>query len=400
MPSKRLFFPSGLTVALLAAAAAHLMTGQAVGQGQTYVYSVKYLCSNLEPFPTVFHWTDINIHNPSKTRVARLTKKFLVSGTQQFESSVVPVREQFELKPNQAISISCDEVQNQLGVPLSTPMEGFVEIESDLKIQVVGVYDKCVPFSRSDVFMSSVVRTDLEIGGLQLKQLELKGPTVVQKQEMQIGPGNTFQQATEIVFMELEGEIEMDGQRIPIRLIESPEFQSEGRIIGEVDPSSKAPLYPARSYFDIFFQITSADPGFQERFGRLFNEKAVRVEAAISGIPPGRVIETIGPDVDLKRLRRLFPDGDLVEAAGGLRLVMPVPGGQGTDDPINQYCQPQPTQIFSARSPAQPVGQVSNHCHDPNPMKTPPPPEHAKVPCQNASIDVEYIQPMELRGKR
>ena len=32
---------------------------------QRLVYPVKYLCGTLDPFPTVFHWTDINIINPS-----------------------------------------------------------------------------------------------------------------------------------------------------------------------------------------------------------------------------------------------------------------------------------------------------------------------------------------------
>lgn len=363
---------SRIVLILMAVLAAVLLPERATGQppapaaAPAFTYTVKYLCSHLHPFPTVFHWTDINILNPSKTKTARITKKFVVAGTQKAASAVKPVRDQFQLKPNQAAAIDCDEIQTLLKIPLSTPMEGFVEIESNVELTVVGIYDKCVPKERVDVFVQSEVRAKLRLEGLGEQDLVLTGPAVVKKGEMHIDSAGLesrgrFLQRTEMESMELEGTMRMPtGQTIPIRLIESPRFQSEGHITGEVDPVTLAPVFPARSYFDIFFEITSTDPVFQERVGRAYNVKAARVTATITGIPPGPPLAETRKDA----------------AAGGS---------------TNQYCQEGgPTEILSARSGAK-IGEISNHCHDPNPPK-PDPPMHAKVPCDNASIDVEYIQ--------
>lgn len=351
---------------LLAAFAAVLlpkpMTGQAPpAPAPAFTYTVKYLCSHLHPFPTVFHWTDINILNPSKTKTARISKKFVVSGTQEAASSVKPVRDQFQLKPNQAAGIDCDEIQTLLKIPLSTPMEGFVEIESNLELTVVGIYDKCVPQQRTDVFVHSELAANLLVVGTKDPQrLQLTGPVVVKKGEMEIDPGrNYFLQRTEMESMELEGTMSFMGRSIPIRLIESPRFQSEGHITGEIDRVTLAPKFPARSYFDVFFEITSTDEEFQRTVGRAYNLKAARVTAEITGIPPGP------------------PQERTTAAAGAL---------------TNVYCQAdqEKTEILSARSGAK-IAEISGHCHGPNPPK-PDPPKHAQVACDNASIDVEYIQ--------
>lgn len=385
-----LFF---LVLSLLVVAGGPTVTAQP--PAPTYVYTVKYLCSKLHPFPTIFHWTDINILNPSKGEPAVVHKKFIVSGTQENPTFVEPVRDRFELGPNQAASITCDEIQRMFGVPLSTSMEGFVEIESNQKLTVVGIYDKCVPGQRIDVFQTSRLTTDLELTGIgRFSGLTLDGPAVVQKAEMRLDPEHgRFLQPTEMVSMELEGRLEMGEREIPIRLIESPRFQSEGRIVGELDPVTMSPLFPARSSFDVFFEIVSDDAEFQERFGRLYNLEAARVQAIITGIPPGLFSKVLPQDQDRERLLRVVPEARLHETRGGTEVQIEHATLGKMDDPINEYCDPGPTRIFSARSPGNPVGQVSNHCHAPNPP-TPLPPVHAEVHCDNASIDVEYIEPM------
>lgn len=394
--SRRVF----LVLALVLTASSGPLTRYNRAQAQpppTFSYRVKYLCSNLHPFPTVFHWTDINILNPSPTQTATVRKKFVVSGTQKAQTSVQPVRDRFRLGPNQAASIDCDEIQTQFKVPLSTPMEGFVEIDSSTRLTVVGIYDKCVTQPRVDIFVTSQVRTQLQLDGIlpQPQQVRLQGPAVVRKEEMRIDHGsNRFLQRTELVSMNLEGTLRLpNGQNLPIRLIESPRFQSEGQITGEIDRANNAPVFPARSYFDVFFEIVSDDPGFQERIGRAYNVQATRVEAAISGIPPGRPLDTVPASTDADRLKRLFPEGRLeTDASGEMRLVLSKAGQDDVEDPLNQYCAPGPTEIFSARSGAK-IGQVSDHCHDPNPP-APDPPKHVQVPCSDASIDVEYIEPV------
>ena len=387
------FLASSLLLILLPPAGGQAAVAQQ--PSPTYLYTVKYLCSNLHPFPTIFHWTDINILNPAKGEPAVVHKKFVVSGTQENPTFVDPVRDRFELGPNQAASITCDEIQRMFRVPLSTPMEGFVEIESDQKLTVVGIYDKCVPGQRIDVFPSSRLVTDLELDGLgRFTALELHGSAMVQKGEMRLDPEHgRFLQPTEMVAMELEGTIKMGSREIPVRLLESAVRQSEGNIFGELDPNTMAPLFPARSFFDVFFEIVSDDPGFQEKFGRLYNLEAARVQAIITGIPPGLFSEVLPRGTDRKRLERVVPEARLHETRGGTEVRLEHATLGTVDDPINEYCDPGPTRIFSARSPGNPVGQVSNHCHAPNPPD-PPPPVHAQVHCDNASIDVEYIEPV------
>jgi|GEM_PF-4772840 len=375
-----------------------VLTGPPAAEGQQpqiYTYTVKYLCSNLHPFPTIFHWTDINILNPSRGQDAEVRKKFIVSGTQENPTFVEPVRDRFKLGPNQAAAINCDEIQRMFKVPLSTPMEGFVELESNRPLSVVGIYDKCVPGQRIDVFPQSRLVTDLTLDGFgAFRGVRLHGQATVQKGEMRLdSEKGRFVQPTEMVAMVLEGNLEMNGRKIPIRVLESPRFQSEGLIVGELDPVTLAPLFPARSYFDMFFEIVSDDPTFQEHFGRLYNLDKTRVQAIISGIPPGLFAEVVPEGMDVERLRRVAPDARLEKTSGGLVVKLDHPVLGRVDDPINEYCDPGPTKIFSARSPGNPVGQVSNHCHAPNPPD-PPPPMHAPVHCADASIDVEYIEPI------
>lgn len=388
------FLPLPILLLLVFSVALFAPAPTSVGQQpDVYVYTVKYLCSSLHPFPTIFHWTDINVLNPSRGRDAEVRKKFIVSGTQENPTFVEPVRDRFKLGPNQAAAINCDEIQRMFKVPLSTAMEGFVELESNRPLSVVGIYDKCVPGKRVDVFPQSRLTTDLELDGLgPFRGLRMHGPATVQKGEMRLDPEKgRFVQPTEMVAMELEGVLEVDGREIPIRLIESARFQSEGLIVGELDPVTLAPLYPARSHFDMFFEIVSDDPEFQERYGRLYNLDRSRVQAIISGIPPGLLSEVVPTGMDVERLRRVVPEARLTETSEGLEVQLEHAVLGRLDDPINEYCDPGPTKIFSARSPGNPVGQVSNHCHAPNPPD-PPPPRHAPVHCANASIDVEYVE--------
>ncbi|HEX4955237.1 MAG TPA: hypothetical protein VF017_17755 [Thermoanaerobaculia bacterium] len=370
-------------------------------QNLPFTYVVKYLCSSLEPFPTVFHWTDINLLNPAADQTAEVHKKFVAAGTQDKASALAPVRDRFRLGPNQAASIDCDEIQTQLGLPLSTPLEGFVEIKSNLPLVVVGIYDKCVPRARVDVFMRSTVTTDLRIDGLgEFPRLTLTGPALIDKGKLEIDAARgRFYLPTEIVAMDLEGELRLGGRVIPIRLVESGAFESDGRVVGEIDPLTGAPLFPARASFDVFFEITSTDRGFQEKFGRLYNVEATRVQAAITGLPPGPPSEVVPASVDRRRLERLFPDLEITtNAAGETLLGLRTPAGEELADPVNLYCATAPTPIVSARSPAVPAGELSNHCHSPNPPQ-PPPPEHVKVRCADASIDVEYVAALPPRRR-
>ena len=334
-------------------------------QAKLYSYRVKYLCSYLHPFPTVFHWTDINILNPSKTETALVMKKFVASGKQKKPSPIPPKRDEFQLKPNQSANIDCDEIQSMLKKPFSTPMEGFVEIESRTELTVVGVYDKCVPQPRTDVFPRSVVTGRIKIDGLVPDETSIRfiGPVVVKKGEPHVDlERNRFVQSTEIESMNVRGVVNTSRGPVEVEVLESPNLQSGGQISGKVAEDTLAPQPPYDSSFDVNAVIRISAP---EQEPRDLIIRDARIVAKITSVPPGP----------------------------------PSAGNAAAAIAVNRYCgQQDRTPLYDADTGKE-VGYLADHCHDPNPppTDTPPPVEHVKVPCDNASIDVEYIQPAVLK---
>jgi hypothetical protein len=105
-----------------------------------YQYAVKFMCTANIPgtsqtttavLPGAYQ-TAVNIHNPNP-QVARLRKKLAVS-TGQISRFV-----DGQLKPDEATSIDCSQVQN-FGITFIHGFEGFLVIESTLSLDVVAVY--------------------------------------------------------------------------------------------------------------------------------------------------------------------------------------------------------------------------------------------------------------------
>src|SRR5262245_13601763 len=105
-----------------------------------YQYAVKFLCTSNVPgtsqtttavLPGVYQ-TAVNIHNPH-SQVARLRKK-LADRHGQISAFV-----DSQLKPDEATSIDCSQVQN-FGIPFIHGFEGFLVIESTHSLDVVAVY--------------------------------------------------------------------------------------------------------------------------------------------------------------------------------------------------------------------------------------------------------------------
>ena len=105
-----------------------------------FQYAVKFLCTANIPgtsqtstavLPGVYQ-TAVNIHNPNP-QVARLRKKLAVRSGQ-----ISPFVEG-ALKPDEATSVDCSQVQN-FGIPFIHGFEGFLVIESTLSLDVVAVY--------------------------------------------------------------------------------------------------------------------------------------------------------------------------------------------------------------------------------------------------------------------
>ncbi|MFQ5950854.1 MAG: hypothetical protein ACE5KH_02080 [Candidatus Geothermarchaeales archaeon] len=349
-----------------------------------FVYSVKYLCSFIEPLPNVFHWTEINVHNPSKAVSAHITKKFIVAGTQE-----EPVRREYRnsltLRPNGAFEIDCDEIQLKLRSStfstliypyVSTPFKGFIEIESDQPLSVVAVYNKCTKQPRTDVFPRSeadvTVELDLDLDGSFEWEFDMSlvGVTAIKKDQQKLDA--SFQRGyidTEIVAMKLSGEIvgaRLLGDSFPlaelpfdlgVRIVQSPLFASTGKIYFFLD-SRLQPLLPVNSFFNVFVQVHFDDPALTQQFGTLYNTKGVLMEAELTQIEP--------PDL---------PD----------------------EDGKNVYRSPEPAEPLISTVIGKVVARIKAHEHTPNPRPLPNPTQpkpHEKVLCEDSSIDVEYVDPV------
>jgi hypothetical protein len=105
-----------------------------------YQYAVKFLCTANIPgtsqtstavLPGVYQ-TAVNIHNPNPRAVRLRTKLAVRSG--QISGFV-----DSQLKPDEATSVDCSQVQN-FGITFIHGFEGFLVIESTLSLDVVAVY--------------------------------------------------------------------------------------------------------------------------------------------------------------------------------------------------------------------------------------------------------------------
>ena len=105
-----------------------------------YQYATKFLCTANLPgtsqtttavVPGVYQ-TAVNIHNPNP-QVARLQKKLAV------RSGEISAFVDGQLKPDEATSVDCSQVQN-FGIAFIHGFEGFLVIESTLSLDVVAVY--------------------------------------------------------------------------------------------------------------------------------------------------------------------------------------------------------------------------------------------------------------------
>ena len=119
-----------------------------------FSYSVKFLCGAQKVLPantcsTVrpgIYATDINIHNPSTTHVAGISKNFLVLVRNGEVLGREPkfvegkVLDQIALKPNTATMDDCCRISELLGLSLGSITIGFLEIISTQELNVTAVY--------------------------------------------------------------------------------------------------------------------------------------------------------------------------------------------------------------------------------------------------------------------
>jgi hypothetical protein len=104
-----------------------------------FQYAAKFVCGKPgggELAPGVY-FTAINVHNPTNHAV-RFRKKVAVAGRRERPG---PVSKFFDAKlgPDEALEIDCPDIRSHAGVHEEF-LKGFVVIESDVELDVVGVY--------------------------------------------------------------------------------------------------------------------------------------------------------------------------------------------------------------------------------------------------------------------
>lgn len=116
-----------------------------------FQYAVKIVCGEIEecgpgvPHPPVapgLYFTAINIHNPSKCRVAQFRWKVVAAAPLDQDPPVAqPVYQRPRvLRPDLALEIDCEQVMALLPPPKPKFVKGYVVIESDIELDVVAVY--------------------------------------------------------------------------------------------------------------------------------------------------------------------------------------------------------------------------------------------------------------------
>jgi hypothetical protein len=104
-----------------------------------FEYAAKFVCgktTGAEVAPGSY-FTAINVHNPA-TRAITFRKKIAIAGPRETPG---PVTELFDVRlgPDEALEIDCPDIREHARVDAEF-LKGFVVLQSDVELDVVGVY--------------------------------------------------------------------------------------------------------------------------------------------------------------------------------------------------------------------------------------------------------------------
>jgi hypothetical protein len=111
-----------------------------------FMYSIKFVC-----IPTVGpdkeavfvpqnYSTVVNVHNPKPNQEALLEKHAVIAQSEDEERGPFSTFVREFLKPDQALSINCNDIRSLFNNTLPTIGDGFVVLKSNLKLDVSAVY--------------------------------------------------------------------------------------------------------------------------------------------------------------------------------------------------------------------------------------------------------------------
>jgi hypothetical protein len=110
-----------------------------------YMYSIKFVC-----IPTVGpdkdsvfvpqnYSTVINVHNPFNGSID-FSKKAVIAQSQDEERGQISVPKSDFLKPDEALSINCNDILSLFNNAPSTIGDGFIVLKTNVKLDVSAVY--------------------------------------------------------------------------------------------------------------------------------------------------------------------------------------------------------------------------------------------------------------------
>jgi hypothetical protein len=104
-----------------------------------FQYAAKFVCGkpSAEELAPGTYFTAINVHNPTDREVS-FRKKVAIAGRREQSG---PVSDRFDAKlgPDEAFEIDCPDIREHAHSDADF-LKGFVVIESEVELDVVGVY--------------------------------------------------------------------------------------------------------------------------------------------------------------------------------------------------------------------------------------------------------------------
>jgi hypothetical protein len=110
-----------------------------------FMYSIKFVCiptvgpDKESVFVPQNYSTVVNVHNPYNGSIEFLKKAVIAQSEDEERGQISSLRSDF-LKPDQALSINCNDILSLFNNSSSTIGDGFVILKTNVKLDVSAVY--------------------------------------------------------------------------------------------------------------------------------------------------------------------------------------------------------------------------------------------------------------------
>jgi len=131
-----------ITLTLLALISVPVHTDAQVRQITLFMYAAKFVCGKDEGkiLSPGQYFTAVNVHNASPVKEANYIKRFAIALPGEAPGPISRLTRVATLKPDQAMTIECENIIKHTGQTPSPLLEGFALIYSLQELDVVPVY--------------------------------------------------------------------------------------------------------------------------------------------------------------------------------------------------------------------------------------------------------------------